>query len=91
MNTDTIYKYTVEPFSDQRLSIPNPCQFLDVQMQRGKICLWYRVPYSPTSVEPVRIVVVGTGHPLPAGTLIHLGTVQQPEYESVWHIFALQA
>ncbi len=88
MQGDTIYKYTLELKDQQYLTLPAGREFLSVQMQRGKICLWYRVPYAPKGAEQASFVIVGTGHVVPAGKLKFLGTVQQPEYESVWHVFA---
>jgi hypothetical protein len=83
----TIHKYTlalVDGF--QQIEVPAGAEFLTVQMQRGKVCVWAIVDTDRLN-EIEYFCIVGTGHPLAdKPKFVHyLGTVQQDTL--VWHVF----
>jgi hypothetical protein len=83
----TIYKYTLEIVDNQSIEVPTGAEFLTVQIQHGKLCVWAIVdPSRRTEFE--HFFIVGTGHPIPSlETLQHLGTVQLAGGSLVWHVF----
>lgn len=81
-----IYKYALETTGRQKLQIPSPQNFLSVQLQRDKICVWYEVDEAHDQEDDViEFVIVGTGHRAP-DVAQHLGTVQMGGF--VWHVYA---
>ena len=80
-----IFKYELRVMGLNQLEIPKGHQVLTVQMQKGIMCLWVLVDPEETTQE-IRIVVVGTGHPIESN-LHYIGTVQQLGGSLMWHVF----
>lgn len=81
-----IFKYPIDIADEQFLELPQDARILSVQVQDGIICIWAMVrPDNPTIRR--RILVVGTGNPLPdeIWAAHYLGTVQVGR--GVWHVF----
>lgn len=93
--SEVIWKFPLETANDgdaefvSVLTMPRLATVLTVQMQRGVPCLWAQVnPANET--EMVRVLIVGTGHPLPADIrddYYYAGTFQVPELALVFHVF----
>jgi hypothetical protein len=79
----TVNKYIIRIIDDQTFTIP-ACEILSVQMQRGLLCMWAKVD-TLAPIEKIRIIIRGTGHPLPSGALRHIATIQDDTI--VWHVF----
>jgi hypothetical protein len=58
-----------------------------IGMQDGIVTLWSLVDAEAKSKIERRFHIAGTGHPLPAGPQLYLGTVFERRF--VWHIFEL--
>ena len=73
------------------LSLPFNSQLLSVQVQREKICLWYRWNLEAKNDEPETraLLMVGTGHEVNNKYNLNtfLGTVQLMGGSFVFHIF----
>jgi len=83
----TIYKYPLEFLGRQDVALPVGAEFLSVQMQRDSICMWFIVdPEDPK--ETRTFFIVGTGHAMPPGNFLFLGTVQMEDGRFIWHIFS---
>lgn len=80
----TIWKFPLELTAEQAIEIPVTYEVLTVQVQNGEIVAWAIVDTADERVKQ-RIVIVGTGHPLPDNIDLHIGTVQIGPY--VWHVF----
>lgn len=80
----TIYSQRFDIQDEVSLSFPKDSIILSVQMQGEMIAIWY---YCDPALEIVnrRFRVYGTGHPVGAFPLGHLGTLQH--YGFVWHVF----
>lgn len=80
-----IHKQTLVLNEEQRIWLPEGAKILSVQAQRGQIAMWYLNDGAPSRLYTV--VIVGTGHNVPAGALQYVGTVQMNDGTLVWHIF----
>lgn len=84
-----IHKQSLElKDDDQTLQLPNTAEILSIQMQGGKICVWYQWYQHPANFTKTYdwiFRVIGTGHPFIDPGLKHLATVQDRQF--VWHIF----
>jgi hypothetical protein len=81
----TIFKYQLD-LGPNDVQMPEGAEVLDVQMQRGEICLWALV--SPSAPEVDRIFTIfGTGHPVPADGLKFIATIQASNGALVRHVF----
>ena len=81
----TIYKYELELAAVQEVEMPACPNFLDVQIQGDKICVWAQVDTEVIS-EAQRFFIVGTGKEIPPNeNLNYIGTVQQGAF--VWHVW----
>lgn len=85
----TIWKFTLEKITEQKIEIPAQALILTVQMLEGNVCLWAMVNTDMPKTKK-SIVLLGTGetvthikHGVPA--LHYLATVQDRVY--VWHVF----
>lgn len=82
-----IYKYPLMVADVQEIMLPEHGDFLDVQCQHDKICMWAVVDTDePLAKRTVYIVPTGGEFKLPAGVL-YLGTVQMLRGTFVWHVF----
>ena len=88
----TIYKYPLEITDRQDIHVQGS-GWLDVQFQRGQLCLWM---VADTTWEPMKrtIAVFGTGNALPDDIdtgdypiYRYIGTAQQFGGELVWHVY----
>lgn len=81
----TIYKYPIQITNSQEVQMPFGAEVLHAGLDpQGTPCLWAMVEtHHPT--EPVSVLVVGTGNPMPFEPLRHVGSfIQSP---IVWHVF----
>lgn len=83
----TIWKFEIEVSDFVELEIPEDSTFLDVQVQDGKVVLWYMVrnPDGPTRTTKFRIY--GTGHTLDDENQYYRGTFQLLDGAFVGHLF----
>lgn len=86
MESETIWKFTLEPKSFQQIEMPAGAQILSVQVQREDICVWAVV--NPAAQKESRILeIVGTGHRMSKATRKFLGTIQMDNGNLVFHVF----
>lgn len=79
-----IWKYPLASH-DSVLSMPKGAMPLCTEVQFGKPCVWALVePAAPKA--DCRVVVIGTGHPLPAGEWQYVGTLFDNDLGLVWHV-----
>lgn len=83
---ETIWKFELETEDEQTLSVPFDAKTLDVQVQKGKPCLWARVR-SDLPKRDVTILTRGTGHPMTGDEGDYLGTYQLDDRALVFHVF----
>ena len=84
----TIWKYEVNPYSEQRL--PKGAEVLSVQVQKDKPCIWVLV--DPSNEKELRVFrVYGTGHELPDNPGKFIGTFQLFDGDLVFHVFEEKA
>lgn len=80
-----IYKYPIEIVDEQTLDLPTGADVVHVGHDPGGTpCLWAIID-TDAPVVSVKILVKGTGHPLPAGEIDHLGSFLSGPF--VWHLF----
>jgi hypothetical protein len=80
----TIHKYIIDITDEQLIQIPEEAEILHAGLDpRGYPCLWARVD-TDKPFESVKIIVAGTGNPLPEVGR-HLGSFTQNFF--VWHVF----
>ena len=84
----TIWKFNVPVEDEFVIEMPIRAEFLSVQTQFGVPQMWFIVE-PEKSKEPRRFRVVGTGHPMPEGSLKYLGTFQVHEGSLVFHLFEI--
>lgn len=82
----TVYKYPLVVETENLIAVPggNPLQVVHVGPDpSGQLCLW---AVADTEKQPVRrkVLVLGTGHEIPAGSG-HIGSVLSSPF--VWHVF----
>lgn len=82
-----IYKYPIEIADTQYVEMPLGAQILSAQMQGGQLCLWAKVEPDEKKMLKRKILVFGTGHPMPMAHGAFVDTVQMGSL--VWHVFAL--
>ena len=84
-----IYKYPLEVENIQELEVPGSFQFLHLDTQEDKICVWGFVDPHDISLYTYRIHCFGTGQDIKPSVNLkrrnHLGTIQQHGF--VWHFF----
>lgn len=91
-NGYVIWKYKLEITDSQTIRAPQTngyYSFLDVQFQRGNLCLWVMVQPGAEE-EEIEVRIIGTGHPISAEEekdLCYIGTVVDERYGLVWHVF----
>src|SRR5690348_6448756 len=78
----------LDEFNGLELQLPKGACVLDVQVQRGMPVLWALV--DPTEDTETRyFYCFGTGHDIPNGALVHIGTVQLHGGNLILHFFEL--
>jgi hypothetical protein len=83
-----ILKYEIEVADYQELEVPRDSEFLTVQVQKGKVCLWVltNLFISDSDTEKRQIRVITTGQVFEAGHT-YLGTIQLERGNFVGHVF----
>ena len=81
----TIWKFPLPISEPLRVAMPAGATLLTVQMQGEQIVVWGLVDPEAPRIER-RFYLVGTGHAVPPGKPIYLGSVQ-PFSGLVLHIF----
>ena len=83
----TIWKYPLEPF-ERTLNVPANAQLLTVQTQKNIPCLWFLVELDQAEpTETRRFTTYGTGHTIPDGNRLYVGTTQMHDDALVFHVF----
>ena len=84
-----VYKYPIDRHRGPVL-IPTSARVLYVGLDPDDhLCLWALVDMDRLEKKGRAFVVVGTGHDLPDGTIIHHGTFKDGNF--MWHVFELKA
>ena len=81
----TIWKFELLFQDDQFVDMPIGANVVAVGMQHG-ICFVWAMVDSEASIEPRRVHIAGTGHPIPADVGAYVGMVFDGPF--VWHVFA---
>jgi hypothetical protein len=80
-----IYKYPLKLQNFQELFLPKRAVILDVQNQRGQLCLWAMVDSNEKNLATKPIHIIGTGwEHIPQSSLRYIATVQMDD--CVWHV-----
>jgi hypothetical protein len=83
----TIHKYHLALAEVQVIEVPQGAQFLTVQMQGERLCVWAIVDTTHQNAHE-SFVIVGTGALLPdTSNWQYMETVQQYDGRFVWHVF----
>jgi len=84
----TIWKFVLPVDDVVEFDMPARSFPLKVSAETGEACLWAVVDTEATK-ENRRFYVVGTGHPMPGGTLSYVGTFFVPTtgIVLVFHVF----
>ena len=81
----TIWKYTITP-SVLFYSMPEGSKILIAKEQNNEVCLWAEVdPNRP--VEMRKIMIYGTGHPIPQEPQEYVGTAHLHNGALVLHVY----
>lgn len=83
-----IWKFPLGVADVQAIEMPARANFLTVQAQHDRPCLWAEVDPENERVER-HILIVGTGHPMPDRVLEYIGTFQLHDGQLVFHAFEL--
>ena len=80
----TIYKYPLEPVSEQTYTMPKGVKILSVQWIRGQVCIYALVDTEEKISETHQFLIIGTGHLIRPNTepAAHyfLGTFSVPHF-----------
>lgn len=79
----TIWKYEIDIAARQKISMPMGANFLCLQLQNGRPCVWFEVDSEKMEV-PITIIMLGTGHER-IRHRDYLGTLQLADF--VWHVY----
>ena len=81
----TIYKYPIQITDEQEIKMPCDAEVIHAGLDpQGTPCLWAKVERNHP-LEPVSVLVVGTGNPMPFHAERHVGSFNQGPF--VWHVF----
>jgi hypothetical protein len=81
----TIYKYPLEITDSQLIEMPMNAEILHAGIDpQGTACVWAALE-TRNEYEQVKLLIVGTGNPIPETARKHLGSFVQPPF--VWHVF----
>ena len=82
----TIWKFALKTLDQQYIPMPVLSYPLSVQIQHGELVMWAVVEPDDIGAQ-MKVLIVGTGHPMPAGAFAsnYIGTVQDGGL--VWHVF----
>lgn len=82
----TVWKFPLEIKDSQVLSMPIDSLIVSVQLQNGIPCIWALVESESDCVD-VLIHTFGTGHEIPFGSRIYVGTYMLAHGGIVFHVF----
>jgi len=84
-----IYKYLLDLANEQTLSLPKGAKVLYVHSQKDTLRLWALVNIQESEMEDRRILIIGTGKPVPADIeeFSYITTVHMCNDDLIWHIF----
>lgn len=86
----TIWKYTLDITDRQEISMPKGARILSVSEQRSRIVLYAMVDTEEAEVEPVVLLIRGTGHDaseVASERFIGTVVIQTGAGPLVWHVF----
>jgi len=86
----TIYKYELEVFNEQELTLPVGAEILSIQTQGNAAKLWALVDVEAKNVKPYTIFMFGTGHTIPEDkyrSMKYISTFQLNGGALVFHAF----
>lgn len=83
----TIWKFELKVTDRQAILLPPNSEPLSVQVQKGAVCLWAMADDKAPATEPLKIRILGTGHPIIGSIGRHLGTFQLSGGDLVFHAF----
>lgn len=79
-----IWKWPLQMTALQDIDLPIGAKYLDVQIQNGEPQLWC-LCNANAALEPRRLMIHGTGNPMPDDPGAYLATFQTGAF--VWHLF----
>ncbi len=82
----TIWKFPIELIDEQDVKMPLGAEILTIQWQGSQLCLWAKVLPERDLVSR-RIIVHGTGHPMPRHDARYIATVQAHGGALIFHAF----
>lgn len=88
--TKRILKFHLDITDEQQVVMHAGAQILTAQFQHNELQLWAICDDAVLPAYgrvPRRIVIYGTGQPLPENPGRHISTVQQKNGKLIWHIF----
>jgi hypothetical protein len=86
----TIHKQILLAQQFQNIEVPSRSKILSVNMQAGKIAIWY-ICEIPSIPMIKKIMILGTGHTMPSEvtpeSAQYIGTIMTADDELVFHVF----
>lgn len=83
----SIWKFPIETRDKQIINVSAGAEFLSVQIQHGKPCIWAKVNPENTTVR-TNVVIIGTGKSANASDKLQfIGTYQLSDGNFVGHVF----
>lgn len=83
-----IWKYELRIDDEQTILMPRGAKGLTVQWQRKNLCIWCMVD-EINPLEPRKVIIYGTGHPMRFETGDYVGTFQMHDGALVFHVFMI--
>jgi hypothetical protein len=85
-----VFKYPIEGTDMQTVICQCPLRVIHAGLDpQGTACIWVEVNTVFRSMAPVTIWIVGTGSPIPAQAVRHIGSFNQGPF--VWHVYTQEA
>lgn len=82
------YSFDVESKTDYEILLPRKSQILDVQVQQGKVVMWYSFPIEEeTTLISRRFKFITTGFETVSIVAVHIATLQFDKEDFVLHLF----
>lgn len=85
-----IWKFPLKTIQEQTIKMPSEFEFLALQVQNNRPCIWCVVNPSPEEVEDVTFYTLGTGHNISKevqDNSFYIGTYQLDGGGLVFHVF----
>ncbi len=87
----TIYKYQLAVVDEQVIPLPCTAEILSVGVQHGNPVLWAVVDPSHEVSDGQKILICGTGNPMPVrGVDEFIGTFQLLDGNFIGHVFTME-